>query len=74
MLHGVPIYHGLLLAEKILGPSIPQAEKVRKVKDDYEAGLTVLAQALEARGDGAEGKEGTYGGQALKCWGSVVRE
>ncbi|KAK3679888.1 hypothetical protein LTR78_000264 [Recurvomyces mirabilis] len=74
MLHGVPIYHGLLLADRILGSALPRAEKARSIRDDYEAGLTVLAQALEARGDGALEKEGTYGGQALMCWGSILRD
>ncbi|KAK5116216.1 hypothetical protein LTR62_008542 [Meristemomyces frigidus] len=74
MLYGLPIYHGLLLAERILQQDLPQPQLARKIREDYEAGLTILADALEARGDGAQGKEMTYGGQALKAWGSVVRD
>ncbi|TKA78137.1 hypothetical protein B0A55_02730 [Friedmanniomyces simplex] len=57
MLNGVPIYHGLLLAEKVLGPDLPRPAQARRIREDYEAGLTILAQAIEAQ----EPKEGSYG-------------
>jgi len=70
MLHGIPIWHGLLLAEKILGKDMPQQQLARKVRQDYEAGLTILAQAIEAQGP----KEGSYGGQALRAWRGCIRD
>lgn len=70
MLHGIPIWHGLSLAEKILGKEMPQAQLARKVRQDYEAGLTILAQAIEAQGPAAGG----YGAQALEAWRECIRE
>ncbi|KAK4953956.1 hypothetical protein LTR10_008560 [Elasticomyces elasticus] len=70
MLNGTPIYHGLLLAEKVLGTEMPQHEQARRIREDYEAGLTILAQAIEAQAP----KEGSYGGQALVVWRELIRD
>lgn len=70
MLHGVPIWHGLSLAQKVLGDKMPMAEKAKQVVADYEAGLSNLAQTIEAQAP----KENTYGAQALKVWKNCIRD
>ena len=70
MLHGVTIWHGLRLAEKILGNSLPQPELAKKIRQDYEAGLTLLAQAIEA----LKPPEGSYNARALKVWRECIRD
>ncbi|KAK5137738.1 hypothetical protein LTR08_007309 [Meristemomyces frigidus] len=72
MHHGIPIYHGLALAEKILAPtqSFPRVAGVdaTKVRKDYEAGLTILAGAIEAGGV----KAGSYGEGAVGAWRGLL--
>ncbi|KAK4542289.1 hypothetical protein LTR36_006942 [Oleoguttula mirabilis] len=70
MLHGIPIWHGLHLAEKILGKGLPQPQVAKKVRQDYEAGLTILAQAIEAQ----QPKAGSYGDQAVRAWRECIRD
>lgn len=70
MRHGIPIYHGLHLAERVLGKELPNPQLATRVRRDYEAGLTILAQALEAQGL----KEGGYGEQAVKAWRECIRD
>ncbi|EMC93970.1 hypothetical protein BAUCODRAFT_112632 [Baudoinia panamericana UAMH 10762] len=70
MLHGVPIWHGLMLAENILGRDLPQPQLAKKIRQDYEAGLEILAQAIEAQTPAP----GSYGEQALVAWKECVRE
>ncbi|KAI7523150.1 hypothetical protein KC343_g21587 [Hortaea werneckii] len=85
MLMGVPLWHGLALAEKILGQqagkkegsgavssslSTEQLELMTRVREDYESGLRLLAEALQAEGP----KEGSYGAQALRWWRDCVRD
>ncbi|KAM0723368.1 hypothetical protein Q7P37_000354 [Cladosporium fusiforme] len=70
MLHGVPIWHGLKLAIQVLGNKTPMAAQANQIVADYEAGLTNLAQAIEAQAP----KEGSYGAQALKAWRDCIRE
>ena len=70
MLHGIPIWHGLMLAGKILGDDMPQRQTAEKVIRDYEAGLTILAQAIEAE----EPRPASYGAQALDAWRDCIRD
>ena len=70
MLHGVPIWHSLRLARKILGDDMPQKQIADKVVNDYEAGLTILAQAIEAQAP----KPKSYGQQALDAWRECIRD
>jgi hypothetical protein len=70
MLNGVPIYHGLLLAERVLGPDMPSYDFAIKVRKDYGAGLANLAQAIEAR----KPLEGSYDAQALELWRGCAEE
>jgi hypothetical protein len=70
MLHGVPIWHGLMLAQKVLGNKMPMAQQAAQVAADYEAGLSNLAQTLEAQAP----KTDTYGAQALDVWKGCIRD
>jgi hypothetical protein len=70
MLHGVPIYHGLLLAEKVLGNQLPQAQRAKQIRAKFEAALSALAKAVEAQAP----KESTYGDQALRAWRACISE
>jgi hypothetical protein len=70
MLHGVPIWHGLMLAQKVLGNKMPMAAQAAQVAADYEAGLSNLAQTIEAQAP----KAGTYGAQALDVWKGCIRD
>ena len=70
MLHGVPIWHGLQLSSKILGKEWPRPDLASKVRNDYEAGLKILAEAIQAQG----AKGGSYGEQAVRCWRDCIRE
>ena len=72
MHHSIPIYHGLLLSQKILGRDFPRVANIdaSKIGQDYEAGLTILAQAIEAKAP----KVGSYGDVAVKAWEGLIRE
>ena len=70
MLNGAPIWHGLALAQKVLGESLPKAQEVGKIAADYEAGLENLCKAIEAQSP----KKGSYGEQAVKVWRNCVRD
>lgn len=70
MLSAVPIWHGLKLAQKVLGTNLPMAQQAAQVAADYEAGLSNLAQAIEAQAP----KEGSYGAQALDAWRNCIRD
>ena len=70
MLHGVPIWHGLQLAQKILGDEMPQRQIAERIVKDYEAGLTILAQAIEAKAP----KAGGYDAEALDAWRRCIRD
>lgn len=70
MLYGVPIWHGLRLSMKVLEDEMPQKDVAEKVMQDYKAGLTILAQAIEAQ----RPKEGSYGDQALRAWRECIRD
>ena len=71
MRRGIPIFHGLSLARKILGDDMPKAELAQEVVRNWEAGLTTLAHNLEAQG---KSKPGSYGGQALQIWRESIRD
>lgn len=49
---------------------MPQAAEAAKVVRDYEAGLKILVDALEAK----KPAEGTYGHQVLDAWRSAIRD
>lgn len=68
MLEGAPIWHGLALAEKVLGSGVPK--EVGRIAADYEAGLENLCKAIEAQNP----KEGSYGAQAVRVWRECTRD
>ncbi|KAI6959097.1 hypothetical protein KC367_g9110 [Hortaea werneckii] len=86
MLMGIPLWQGLSLAEKILAGgsqeggkkgsgavsslSAEQFEMMTRVREDYESGLRLLAEALQAEGP----REGSYADQALRWWRDCVRD
>ncbi|WPG98360.1 Hypothetical protein R9X50_00114900 [Acrodontium crateriforme] len=70
MLHGVPIWHGLTLAQKILSPNMPQAEFANQIIAEYQTSLSALAKAIEEKSP----KEGTYNAQALSVWKDCIRD
>ena len=70
MLRGIPIWHGLYLAFKILGKKMPRVELAMNVTQNYEVGLSAVADALEVRNPEPE----TYAGVALKAWRDCVRD
>ena len=61
----VPIWHGLSLAQKILGDEMPRDELADRVVKNWEAGLSQLAENLEKKG---MTQPGSYGHQALGVW------
>ncbi|KAI7465892.1 hypothetical protein KC357_g7530 [Hortaea werneckii] len=50
--------------------SAEQFEMMTQVREDYESGLQLLAEALQAGGP----KEGSYADQALRWWRDCVRD
>ena len=65
MRRGVPIWHGLRLAQKILGDEMPKVELAQRVIKDWGVGLAELAENLEKQ---EKMKSGSYGDQALTVW------
>ncbi|KAK5166600.1 uncharacterized protein LTR77_008143 [Saxophila tyrrhenica] len=70
MLRGMPIWHGLQLAQKILGNQIPQPDLVKQVTSAWEEGLEALSSKIQA----GDVEEGSYAAQALKVWKDCIRE
>jgi len=70
MLEGASIWHGLALAQKVLGSNVPNAQEVGKIAADYEAGLENLCKSIEAK----DPKEGSYGAQAVRVWRECTRD
>ena len=70
MLQAIPVWHGLSLAEKILGKDMPQRQAASKAIAEYEVALRGLAAELAARNPA----EGTYDHQALEAWRQCIRE
>ncbi|KAK3057640.1 hypothetical protein LTR09_001824 [Extremus antarcticus] len=70
VLRGISIWHGLRLAQKILGDDMPQADLARQVVAAWEEGLQTLASKIEANG----AREGSYAELALVAWRDCIRE
>ncbi|KAL1302900.1 hypothetical protein AAFC00_003225 [Neodothiora populina] len=66
----LPIWHGLSLAKKILGDSLPQASSAAQIISTYEARLVTLAAQLREQN---KTKPGFYAAQALEAWESALR-
>ncbi|EME43688.1 hypothetical protein DOTSEDRAFT_72893 [Dothistroma septosporum NZE10] len=70
MLQAIPVWHGLSLAEKMLGKEMPERQAASKAIAEYEVALRGLAAELEARNPA----EGTYDYQALNAWRQCIRD
>lgn len=69
VLRGVPIWHGLRLAQQILGEEMPKAEMASQVVNAWKDGLQTLTTNLESR----DVAPGSYAEQALEVWqGRVI--
>lgn len=62
VLRGVPLWHGLRLAQQILGDEMPRAELASRVVNAWQGGLRELTRKLEAR----DVNPGTHPAQALE--------
>ena len=76
MLRGVPIYHGLKLALKVLGSEMPNAALAKQVVQNYESDLSVLATTIETNMSKRRTKNWPekYDVQALEVWRSCIGE
>ncbi|KAH9832134.1 hypothetical protein Tdes44962_MAKER08824 [Teratosphaeria destructans] len=70
ILHAVPVWHGLHLADKILKDDMPQRQRARDVAKRYERGISGLISAIEKQNP----REGSYGEQALRAWAECIRD
>ena len=64
------MWHGLYLAEKILGKNMPNPTVAREALASYETAIHYAVADLEAQNPA----EGSYAGQALAAWRSCIRE
>lgn len=69
MLRAIPVWHGLTVAQEILGKDMPKKSVVSQTLANYEIALSKVAQQLEARGEGI----GTYDHMALAAWNACIR-
>lgn len=70
MLFAISVWHGLRLAQKILGKDMPDQNVASKAIEEYESTLSRLAADLEARSPEA----GTYHDQALTAWRACIKD
>lgn len=69
MLFAVSIWHGLSVAQKILGKDMPEPNVASKAVQEYESTLSALAEQLKSQ----QPEEGTYPEQALTAWQRCIR-
>lgn len=67
MLSAIRVWHGLMLAQKILGGHMPKNDIATKAIANYEARLKELAAQLESE------ELSPYGQQALDAWNACIR-
>lgn len=70
MQRGIPIWHGLNLAQKILG-HVPQAVVAQEVVRDWERGLLQLVYHLERK---PRMENDFYNSQMLRAWKDCIRD
>ncbi|KAF2768728.1 hypothetical protein EJ03DRAFT_363650 [Teratosphaeria nubilosa] len=70
ILHAVPTWHGLHLADKILKDDMPQRQRAQDVAKQYEQGISGLISTIERQNP----SEGSYGDQALRAWRDCIRD
>ena len=64
MLQAIIIWHGLHLAQKVLGDSMPKAEIAGRVLKHFEDSLDVLAKKLQSRNK----HEDSFDSKAVSAW------
>lgn len=62
------IYHALLLATKILGSDMPDAQRANQIIQNYEPRLNTLAEALSAR----KPHSNSFAASSLRQWAACV--
>ncbi|QIX01585.1 hypothetical protein AMS68_007102 [Peltaster fructicola] len=70
VLEHVPAWHGLSLAQKILGKQMPQPELARNVIATYDTGLRQVIDQVKAK----QPKEGSYGFEAVRAYDDCIRD
>ncbi|KAF2170975.1 hypothetical protein M409DRAFT_63978 [Zasmidium cellare ATCC 36951] len=70
MLFATSIWHGLTLAQKILGKEMPEQSVAIKAIQEYESTISRLAEQLKSQ----QPAEGTYAEQALTAWEKCIRD
>nr|POE86581.1 hypothetical protein CFP56_46765 [Quercus suber] len=79
VLHNVPVWHGLWLAQRVLGPSIPQPKRVEQILQKQERSLSQLAEALESELENTRPskrghvQKGRHMEEALEMWKNVIK-
>ncbi|KXT08424.1 hypothetical protein AC579_6525 [Pseudocercospora musae] len=70
-LKSISIYHGLLLAEKVLGDSLPRVDTAKMIISQYQARLESLASDIESRKNSYD--RNSYEIEALEAWNKCIR-
>lgn len=68
-LDSVPIWHGLRLAQSILGRDMPHAQLAERIASEFESGLQRLIDSIAEK----QPEKGTYGDQAISMWETCIR-
>lgn len=68
-LQAIPVLHGVFLANKTLGSSMPKQELATQIIASYEERLSAAAATLEARSELTR-----YDDQALQAWRRCIRD
>lgn len=76
MRHYAPILHGLKLADRMLGESMPHRDKAKEIMQNYERVLNGMRKRLEEKNDRDQAlvEPKKYGEEALRVWQSVMAD
>ena len=69
MLFAIPLWHGLRVAQDVLGSEMPNSAFAIQITSDHKAALERNAQQLESRNP----KPGSYDAEALTAWNDCTR-
>ncbi|KAK4978404.1 hypothetical protein LTR66_010606 [Elasticomyces elasticus] len=67
----IPVWHGLLLARKILGSKMPQDQNAQRIVKDYEEQLSRACDKLESKADATS--PSTFTARAVRSFRDAVR-
>ncbi|CZT21280.1 uncharacterized protein RCC_07143 [Ramularia collo-cygni] len=70
ILQAIPVWHGLYLAQKLLGNEMPNPNVAREALASYEGAISNAVSELEAQSPTV----GSYPAQAVDAWKSCIRE